>query len=267
MVDWAAGSYETTAEAELAPVADAAVQAATVTAADAVIDVACGTGNAALAAARRGAHVIGVDCAPRLLEVAARRSRDAGLGLDLREGDLLALPADEDSADVVLSVFGVVFASDPVAALGEIRRVLRTGGRVIVSAWVPDGPIAAMLGALGALVARITGKPPAPRLAWHDPAVLGPLAAQADLALDETTAHRLPIRAPSAEAYVDANREHPAAVAILPLIRQADAENEMREALLTVLRAANQDPDAFLVHSPYVLHRLSAAPRDGHKAA
>jgi SAM-dependent methyltransferase len=262
MVDWAAGSYETTAEVELAPVADVAVQTATVTAGEAVIDVACGTGNAAIAAARRGAHVIGVDCAPRLLAVAAQRSRDAGLALDLREGDLLALPADEDSADVVLSVFGVVFASDPVTALGEIRRVLRPGGRAIVSAWVPDGPIAAMLGALGAIVTRITGSPPAPRLAWHDPTVLRPLAAEADLVLDETTAHRLGIRASSAEAYVDANLEHPAAVATLPLIRQADAEDEMRETQLAVLRAANEDPDAFLVHSPYVLHRLSPAPRD-----
>lgn len=257
MVDWAVGSYETTAGIELAPVADAAVRAADVTADETVVDVACGTGNAALAAARRDARVIGTDCATRLLDVAAERARAAGVQLDLREGDLLALPVDDDCADVVLSVFGVVFAPDPVAALHELRRVLRPGGRAIVSAWVPAGPIDAMLGAIGRIVARITGDPPAPRLAWHDPDVLGPLAAEAGLVLEETISCRLPIRAPSTEAYLDINREHPVAVAMLPVIRDAGAEDEVREAQLTVLRAANEDPDAFLVHSPYVLHRLS----------
>lgn len=259
MVDWSAGSYETTAGVELAPVADTAVEAAAVTADDAVVDVACGTGNAALAAAHRGAHVIGIDCAVRLLDVAAERARAAGVQVDLRKGDLLALPVDDDCADVVLSVFGVVFAPDPVAALRELRRVLRPGGRAIVSAWVPAGPIDAMLGAIGRIVARITGDRPAARTAWHDAAVVDPLAAEAGLDLQETTSYRLPIRAPSAEAYVETNRDHPVAVAMLPVIREAGAEDEVREAQLAVLGAANEDPGAFLVHSPYVLHRLSAA--------
>ena len=260
MVDWAAGSYETTAGVELAPVADVAVEAADVTAEDAVIDLACGTGNAALAAARRGARVIGIDEARRLLDVAAQRARAAGVELDLRAGDLLALPVGEDSADVVLSVFGVIFATDPVAALREIGRVLRPSGRAIVSAWLPEGPIDAMIAAVGRILARITDNARAPRLAWHDPGALAPLAAQAGLVLDGTSAHRLPIRARSAESYVDAGRDHPVVVGMLPMIRRAGAEDEMREAQLTVLRAANEDPDAFLVHSPYVVHRLSAAP-------
>ena len=259
MVDWSAGSYETTAGIELAPVADVAVETAKVTADDAVVDVACGTGNAALAAARRGARVIGVDRASRLLAVAAERARAEDIDLDLREGDLLALPVEKDSADVILSVFGVVFAPGPVAALREIRRVTRLTGRVVVSAWVPDGPIDAMLGAAGRIMARISDRRPAPRFAWHDPAVLGSVVAEAGLVIEETTPHRLPIRAPSAEAYVDAGWDHPVAVAMLPMIRKAGAAGELREAQLAVLRAANEDPDAFLVHSPYVVHRLSVA--------
>jgi SAM-dependent methyltransferase len=259
MVDWGAGSYETTAAIELAPASDVVVETAGVTAGETVIDVACGTGNGALAAARRGARVIGVDGAPRLLEVAAQRARRARVELDLREGDLLALPVDDDCADVVVSVFGVVFAPDPAAALRQLRRALRPAGRVVVSAWVPDGPIDAMVGAVGRIIARITDSRPGPRFAWHDPAALGPLAAQAGLVLDATTAQRLPIAARSPEAYVDATREHPIAVGILPMIRQAGAEDELRDAQLTVLGTANEDPDAFLVHSPYVVHRLSAA--------
>jgi SAM-dependent methyltransferase len=260
MVDWAAGSYETTSGIELAPVADVVVDAAGVTAADTVVDVACGTGNAALAAARRGARVIGVDGAPRLLDVAAERARAAGIELDLRAGDLHALPVADGSVDIAVSVFGVIYAADPSAALAEIRRALDPAGRLVVSAWVPDGPIDAMLGAIGRIVARITGSPPGPRFAWHDASALAPPAAQAGLVLEQTTAHRLAIRAPSAEAYVETSQDHPMAVAILPAVRAAGAEDELREAQLAVLRAANEDPDGFLVHTPYVVHRLRAAP-------
>jgi SAM-dependent methyltransferase len=259
MVDWDAGSYETTAGIELAPVGELVVETANVTAGERVIDLACGTGNAAIVAARHGAHVVGIDNAPRLLTVATQRAREAGVRLDLREGDLHELPVESGWADVALSSFGVVFAADPATALGEIRRALRPAGRAIVSAWVPDGPIDAMIGAVGRIVARVTGSRPAPRIAWHDPAVVGPLTQAAGLVLDTTTTHRLPIRAPSVEAYVDAGTDHPVAAAIMPAIRRAGAEDEMREAQLAVLRAANEDPDGFLVHSPYVLHRLIAA--------
>ncbi|HEX5191821.1 MAG TPA: methyltransferase domain-containing protein [Solirubrobacteraceae bacterium] len=259
MVDWDAGSYETTAGVELAPVSDLVVETANVTAGERVIDLACGTGNAAIVAARHGGRVVGIDNAPRLLGVAAQRARDAGVQLELREGDLHRLPVDTACADVVLSAFGVVFATDPVAALGEIRRALRRTGRVVISAWVPDGPIDAMLGAVGQIIARVSDARPAPRVAWHDPAVVGPLAAQAGLVLDTTTTHWLPIHADSVEAYVDSNLDHPVAAAILPAIRQAGAEDEMRQTQLSVLGAANEDPDAFLVHTPYVVHRLVAA--------
>lgn len=128
MVDWGAGKYETTA-AELEPVARAVVEQAALIAGEDVLDLACGTGNAALLAAARGARVVGVDAAPRLLQVARTRAHAKGVDLDVREGDLLAVPVDESSADVVLSVFGIIFAADPSQALREIARVLRPGGR------------------------------------------------------------------------------------------------------------------------------------------
>ncbi|MGI8521850.1 MAG: class I SAM-dependent methyltransferase [Nocardioides sp.] len=124
MVDWGAGKYEITA-AELEPVARVVVDQAELIAGEDVLDLACGTGNAALVAAALGARVIGVDAAPRLLEVARMRAQTFGVDLEVREGDLLALPVADASADVVLSVFGVIFAADPARALREVARVLR----------------------------------------------------------------------------------------------------------------------------------------------
>jgi ubiquinone/menaquinone biosynthesis C-methylase UbiE len=85
-------------------------------------------------AAARGARVIGVDAAPRLLEVARERALSRGLDAEFREGDLLALPAGDGTADVVISVFGLIFASDPSLALREVARVLRPAGRGRISA-------------------------------------------------------------------------------------------------------------------------------------
>ncbi|MDA0138797.1 class I SAM-dependent methyltransferase [Solirubrobacter deserti] len=255
MVDWGAGRYETTAE-ELAPVSERVVDRSGVGADTDVVDVACGTGNAALLAAARGARVIGVDGAPRLLAVARERAAARGLEVDLREGDLAALPVNDGAADVVLSVFGVIFATDPAAALREIARVLRPDGRALVTAWVPAGPIDAMLGAAGRVMARVAPGPPRKRFAWFDPEALAPVARESGLTLATTEPAELEIRAASPEAYVDAGSEHPMALAMRPALERAGAGEEARAAMIDVLREANESPSAFLVHSPYVLHGL-----------
>lgn len=255
MVDWGAGRYETTAT-ELEPVAEVVVEQAALSGGEDVLDLACGTGNAALLAADAGARVIGVDAAPRLLEVARTRARAAGLDLDVRNGDLLALPVDDASVDVVLSVFGVIFAADPPKAMQEIARVLRPGGRVLVSAWVPAGPINAMLDAMGRIVGRVTGGTPAERFAWSDADTVGDLAAAAGLSLQTTIPSELTIRAASPEAYVQGSQEHPMALEVRRAV-PPETEIEVQQAMTAVLRAANQDGAAFLVHSPYVVHEFS----------
>ncbi len=257
MVDWGAGKYEATA-AELDPVAHVVVKRAALSAGDDVVDLACGTGNAALLAAARGARVIGVDAAPRLLEVARERAQAQGVVLDLREGDLLALPVSDAAADAVLSVFGVIFAPEPAQSLREIARILRPGGRALLSAWVPAGPIDAMLGAMGRIVGRATRAPARQRFAWSDPGAVVPLTDGTGLALEATTSGQLAIRGASPEAYVAAGQEHPMTIAMRPVVQQAGVEAEVREAMTTVLRKANEDPSGFLVHSPYVVHELRA---------
>jgi SAM-dependent methyltransferase len=261
MVDWNAGSYEATTGPEIEPVSEVVVDAAQIASGEAVIDLAAGTGNGALAAARRGARVTAIDGAPRLLAIAKRRAVNESLTLDLREGDLLKLPADDRSADVVISVFGIIFASDPAAALGEVRRVLRPEGRAALSAWVPSGPIAELTRTSGQIMERITGKSQPQRFAWHDTAVLSELAGGAGLTDVQTERCTLAVRDASPEAYVERNRTHPMALAAQPALTAAGAVEEMAEAQLAIMRAANQDPDGFLIHSPYVVHRLRPKPR------
>jgi SAM-dependent methyltransferase len=257
MVDWDAGNYERTA-AELEPAAQMIVERAGPVSGKAVLDLACGTGNAALLAAAHGASVVGVDAASRLLGVARQRAGASELDLDFRQGDLVDLPLADGEVDVVLSVFGVIFASDPALALREVGRVLRSGGGVLLSAWVPAGPIDAMLGAMGRILGRGTQSPPPRRFPWSDPSSLGPLAREAGLRLAATISAELAIRDSSPEAYVLAGQEHPMALSVRPVIQQAGVGRDMQEAMTAVLRDANEDPTGFLVHSPYVVHELRA---------
>jgi SAM-dependent methyltransferase len=202
--------------------------------------------------------VLGVDAAPRLLEVASGRAHAQGVVLDLREGDLLALPIEDATADVVLSVFGVIFATDPAQSLREIARVLRPTGRALVSAWVPAGPIDAMFGAICRIMGRVTQDPAPRRFAWSDAATVASLAAEAGLALEQTVRSELPIRSASPESYVAAGQEHPMALAMRPVVERAGVGAELQAAMTAVLRDANEDPSGFLVHSPYVVHHLRA---------
>jgi SAM-dependent methyltransferase len=255
MADWNAGNYERTA-AEFEPVAEAVVKQAELRPGERVLDLACGTGNAALLAAGHGARVVGVDSAGRLLGVARERARALGVEVDFREGDLLELPVDDAAVDVVASVFGLIFAADPSRAVHEVARVVRPGGRVYVTAWIPAGPIDAMLAASGRVLARLTQAPPRKRFPWSDRAAVASLSGEAGLSLQRTSPAELEIRDSSPEAYLEASEDHPMALEMRPILEGAGAEAEVRAALLAVLREGNEDPSGFLVRSPYVVHEL-----------
>jgi SAM-dependent methyltransferase len=108
---------------------------------DEVLDVACGTGNAAIPAAQAGGKVTGLDLTPALFDAGRRRAAKAGVELEWVEGDAQALPFDDASFDVVLSTFGCMFAPDHERAAAEIARVLKPGGRFGIAAWDPEGNI------------------------------------------------------------------------------------------------------------------------------
>jgi SAM-dependent methyltransferase len=133
---WALGDYAQVAE-RLAPAAEALVEASGVHAASHVLDVAAGTGNVALLAARAGARVVASDIAPAM--IAAGRSRTAGLEVEWQEADVQDLPFEDDGFDQTLSCFGAIFAPDPDRTASELLRVTKPGGAVAITAWEHAG--------------------------------------------------------------------------------------------------------------------------------
>ncbi len=104
-----------------------------------VLDIACGSGNASLIAARRYCDVTGIDYVPDLVARARQRAAAEGSQIDFREGDAQALPVGDGAFDVVLSVFGVMFAPDHTRAAGELLRACRSGGTIGLANWMPEG--------------------------------------------------------------------------------------------------------------------------------
>jgi SAM-dependent methyltransferase len=126
---------------------------------DRVLDVACGTGNLAIPAARRGAHVTGIDIAPNLLEQAQDWARAEGLTILFDEGDAQQMPYPDASFDGVVSMFGAMFAPRPDDAAAELVRVCRSGGRIAMANWTPDGFIGQMFKIVGKHVPPPPGVP------------------------------------------------------------------------------------------------------------
>jgi ubiquinone/menaquinone biosynthesis C-methylase UbiE len=152
---WAAGQYDLCAQ-RIAAAAQAVVEAAAIEPGMTVLDVATGTGNAAIPAAQAGAQVTGLDLTPELFNVARVHAEEAGVTVEWVEGDAEALPFADASFDRVLSVFGVAFAPRQKLAAAELARVCRPGGSVVVANWTPRG----FMGRLFAIVAGHLPPPP-----------------------------------------------------------------------------------------------------------
>jgi len=128
-----------------------------------VLDVACGTGNLAIPAARKGAQVIGVDIAPNLVDQARQRAAGEGLPATFEEGDAEQLPYADAQFDLVMSMFGAMFAPRPERVASELARVCRRGGTMAMANWTPEG----FVGKMFSLTSRFVPPPqgiPAPIL-------------------------------------------------------------------------------------------------------
>jgi SAM-dependent methyltransferase len=252
-LDWGVGRYETTAE-ELSPVAAAVVERAAISPGDRVVDVGCGTGNAALLAAIQGAETTGVDPAARLLDVARARAAESGVNATFVEGDAASIPVSTARADVVLSVFAAIFAPDPIAAAAEMARITAPKGRILLTAWIPEGAIQDCVGifqkAVAAAVGRPAGPPPFP---WHEQKALASLFGPHGFSV-AVEPGELAITASSAREYLEIQgRDHPMSVAGQALLDSRGAGEVVRDRALGVLEAANEDPGAFRVTSRYVV--------------
>lgn len=117
-----------------------------------VLDVACGTGNLALPAARLGATVTGVDIAPNLLEQAAALVAAEGLEAKFDEGDAEALPYEDATFDAVVTMYGAMFAPRPDLVAAELKRVCKPGGFIAMANWTPTGFIGQMFKTAAAYV-------------------------------------------------------------------------------------------------------------------
>ncbi|MCC6622950.1 MAG: class I SAM-dependent methyltransferase [Deltaproteobacteria bacterium] len=148
---WASGDFAVIGTT-LQFVGESLAEAADVHAGERVLDVACGNGNAALAAARRWAHVTGVDYVPALLDKARTRAEAEGLPLELVLADAEVMPFHDASFDLVMSTFGVMFTPSHFGAAAELVRVCRPGGRIALASWTPDGFIGELLALVGRYV-------------------------------------------------------------------------------------------------------------------
>jgi SAM-dependent methyltransferase len=259
MIDWGLGSYERTAT-QLAPAAGAAVEAAEILPGDRVLDVGCGTGNAALLAAMHGARATGLDPAVRLLEVARGRAASAGIDADWVRGDALDLPFVDDTFDATLSVFGVIFAAPPERAVAELVRVTAPEGRIVLTTWVGDGALANATGLLRSALAAATDADAAGpgALDWGDQEDLRALFAPHGV-VPEADPFPHAFTAESATALADEWLAlHPLWLSARPVLGD-EGYAALREPLIDALEAGNEDPEAFRVTSTALLVRADLA--------
>lgn len=145
---WSSGDYNRIAALTVA-VNETVVASAEVAPGDAVLDVATGTGHAALAAARVGARVTGIDYVPALLDIARDRAAAERLDVDFVEAPAEQLPFEDETFDAAVSAIGIMFAADHDRAAEELTRVVRPGGRIAVASWTRSGFVGGILGIVG----------------------------------------------------------------------------------------------------------------------
>ncbi len=156
---WGSGNYVAVAD-RISGAGETVVRRAGVEPGMDLLDVACGTGNATIPAAREGARVTGLDFSPDLLAIARERAADAMVEVDWIEGDAQELPFEDARFDRVISTFGHMFAPDHARTAAEMGRVCRPGGVIAVACWTPEGSIGRMFRTLAELVPPPPGGTP-----------------------------------------------------------------------------------------------------------
>ncbi|WP_457947862.1 class I SAM-dependent methyltransferase [Pseudarthrobacter sp. alpha12b] len=145
---WASGDYPALADEMLLELGAVLVEACGIRSRQRVLDVAAGTGNAAIPAAMMGAKVVASDLTPELFEAGRREAANRGVSLEWQEGDAEALPFGDAEFDAVMSCIGVMFAPHHQAAADELLRVCKPGGSIGLLCWTPEGFIGQMFAVL-----------------------------------------------------------------------------------------------------------------------
>ena len=201
---WTSGNYAMVGNL-LVIIGEQLCEAVDLRAGDKVLDVATGSGNTALSAARRFCEVTGIDYVPDLIERAKSRAEAEGLEARFEVGDAEDLPYPDASFDVVLSTLGVMFTPDPERAASELLRVCRPGGKIGLANWTPDGFIGNMFRTMGKHVPPPPGIKPPPL--WGTEERLRELLGEGVSSL-ETTRRSYVFRQPSAQHFVEYFRKY-----------------------------------------------------------
>ena len=201
---WASGDYAMFGTA-LNIISELLCETADLRPGERVLDVATGSGNAALAAARRYCEVTGADYVPVLLEKGRERAAVEGLAVDFQEGDAEELPFPNAAFDVVLSSVGAMFAPDQEKVAAELVRVCRPGGRICLANWVPES----FAGELGSLFGSYQPKVPGllPPTLWGTEERLQELFGEATESI-RIVPRTFTFRYPSVDYYLEVLREY-----------------------------------------------------------
>lgn len=232
---WGLGDYPLMA-ARLAPAALRIVDLMAPQPGNHVIDVATGTGNAALLAAARGAKVMAVDFEPRLLDIARARSREVGVEVEWLLGDVESLPIRAEAAETVLSVFGVMYASDHAAAAAELARVTRPGGQLGLASWRPGSAMAAMGDVLGPYL-----PPPPPSTgspsSWGEETQVGALLTDAGFRVQSASEQAVVLQFTDTQAGADfLVRTSGHVIQAEPALREAGRWQQLRDDMVQFVK-------------------------------
>jgi len=240
---WASGDFSMIATQQLL-VGELLCEAVDVHPGQRVLDIATGSGNTALAAARRGGTVTGIDFVPALLARGRERAAAERLTIDFQVGDADALGFPDASFDVVLSTFGAMFAPDQERTAREILRVCRPGGKIGLATWPPDS----LIGELFRTVARFV-PPPAgatPPVLWGTEDRLRELFGGAVSSL-RAARRRIVFRHRSVESWLEFNRKFfgPTIKAFETL--DPSGQETLSREMMDLMRRGNRSGDATLV--------------------
>lgn len=243
---WASGDYARIGTM-LQIVGETLCEAIDLRSGEKVLDVAAGNGNASLAAARRFTEVTSTDYVDALLQRGRERASAEGYDISFAHADAEALPFDDESFDVVLSTFGVMFAPDQAAAASEMARVTRKGGRIGLASWTPAGFIGQLFKLIG------TYAPPPPELSspalWGTEQRLQELFPGMEIA---TKTRNFTFRLHSPEHWVDVFQQWYGPTNRLFASLDAEGQRALRADILQLLNGLNRGGDTLVMDSEYV---------------
>jgi len=258
---WSAGDFPTMATT-IQEASDVVIDRLGIEPGQDVLDVATGSGNAAIPAAERGGRVVGLDQVPQLLDAARARAGEAGVEIDWVEGDAEALPFDARSFDRLSSVFGVMFAPRHQQAADELVRVTRPGGRIAVAAWTAEGLNGQMFRTIGAHLPP----PPSelkPPVLWGSEEYVGGLFSDPRLTVSFER-HTIPVAWESVDGWLDHCEVNlgPTVLAKAALEPQGRWDSA-RADLVTLYESHNQATDGSLdASAEYLVSAIDVAAAD-----